>query len=135
MCGISGASWPRRFCPSPPRRPGSPGGPHRARGGPALRVAGLRYDGRHRVGDALATQLRDAAARSVGQHHAEVYRVEVRYTCEDLDVLRRGRRALGRDSERLGEAPEVGRLLTTIPGIGPQTSARLVATFRDFSSF
>lgn len=105
------------------------------RGVTPRRVAGLRYDGRHRVGDALATQLRDAAARSVGQHHAEVYRVEVRYTCEDLAVLRRRLRTLERDIERLLEAHEVGRLLTTIPGIGPQTSARLVATFGDFSSF
>jgi transposase len=99
------------------------------------RVAGLRYDGRHRVGDALATQLCAAAARSVGQHHGEVYRVEVRYTCEDLDVLRRRLRTLERDIERLLEAHEVGRLLTTIDGIGPQTSARLVATFGDFSRF
>src|SRR5262247_1842793 len=59
------------------------------RGVAPRRVAGLHDDGRHRVGDALATQLRAAAARSVGQHHGEVYRVEVRYTCEDLDVLRR----------------------------------------------
>ena len=77
----------------------------------------------------------DAAARSVGQHHGEVYRVEVRYTCEDLDVLRRRLRTLERDIERLLEAHEVGRLLTTIDGIGPQTSARLVATFGDFSNF
>lgn len=105
------------------------------RGVAPRRVAGLRYDGRHRVGDALATQLCEAAARSVGQHHGEVYRVEVRYTCEDLDVLRRRLRTLERDIERLLEAHEVGRLLTTIDGIGPQTSARLVATFGDFSRF
>lgn len=105
------------------------------RGVAPRRVAGLRYDGRHHVGDALATQLREAAARSVGQHHGEVYRVEVRYTCEDLDVLRRRLRTLERDIERLLEAHEVGRLLTTIDGIGPQTSARLVATFGDFSGF
>lgn len=99
------------------------------------RLAGLRYDGRHRVGDELATTLREAATRSVGRHHGEAYQIQVRYTCEDLDVLRRRLRDLERDIERLLEDHEVGRLLTTIEGIGPQTSARLVATFGDFSGF
>ena len=99
------------------------------------RVAALRYDGRHRVGDELATALGDAAGRSVGQHHGEAYAIQVRYICEDLDVLRRRRRELERDIERWLDDHEVGRLLTTIEGIGPQTSARLVATFGDFSDF
>lgn len=99
------------------------------------RLAGLRYDGRHKVGDELATALLEAAARSVGRHHGEVYRIEVRYTCEDLDLLRRRLRALEHDIERLLDGHEVGRLLTTIDGIGPQTSARLVATFGDFTGF
>ncbi len=99
------------------------------------RLAGLRYDGRHRVGDELAQALLAAAARSVGRHHGEAYQIQVRYTCEDLDVLRRRLRDLERDIERLLEHHEVGRLLTTIDGIGPQTSARLVATFGDFSGF
>jgi transposase len=99
------------------------------------RLAGLRYDGRHRVGDPLAHALLTAAARSVGRHHSESYRIQVRYTCEDLDLLRRRLRDLERDIERLLGTHEVGRLLTTIEGIGPQTSARLVATFGDFSSF
>lgn len=101
----------------------------------ARRLAGLRYDGRHRVGADLADSLRAAAARSVGRHHGEAYRIQVRYTCEDLDVLRRRLRDLERDLERLLGEHEVGRLLTTIEGIGPQTSARLVATFGDFSGF
>jgi hypothetical protein len=92
------------------------------------RLAELRYDGRHRLGDELAQALLDAAARSVGRHHGEAYRIQVRYTCEDLDLLRRRLRALERDIERLLGDHEVGTLLTTIEGIGPQTSARLVAT-------
>jgi len=76
-----------------------------------------------------------AAAGSVGRHHGEAYRIQVRYTCEDLEVLRRRLRDLERDIDRLLEQHEIGRLLTTIDGIGPQTSARLVATFGDFSSF
>jgi transposase len=99
------------------------------------RLAGLRYDGRRRVGDELALTLREAAARSVGRHHGEAYQIQVRYTCEDLDVLRRRLRDLERDIARLLDDHEVGRLLTTIEGIGPQTSARLVATFGDFSGF
>lgn len=99
------------------------------------RVAGLRYDGRHQVGDDLATALVEAAARSVGRHHGAAYRIQIRYTCEDLDLLRRRLRDLERDIERLLDDHEVGRLLTTIEGIGPQTSARLVATFGDFTGF
>lgn len=86
-------------------------------------------------GDELAGALIAAAAGSVGRHHGEVYRVQVRYTCEDLVVLRRRMRELERDIDRLLEQHEIGRLLTTIDGIGPQTAARLVATFGDFSSF
>ena len=99
------------------------------------RLAGLRYDGRHKLGEALATALLAAAARSVGRHHGEAYQIQVRYACEDLDLLRRRLRALERDIERLLDHHEVGRLLTTIEGIGPQTSARLVATFGDFTGF
>ena len=99
------------------------------------RLAGLRYDGRHRVGDDLAQALLEAAARSVGRHHGEAYRLQIRYTCEDLDLLRRRLRDLERDIERMLDDHEVGRLLTTIDGIGPQTSARLVAAFGDFSGF
>lgn len=99
------------------------------------RLAGLRYDGRHKVGDELAAALLQAAGRSVGRHHGEPYRIQVRYTCEDLDLLRRRLRELERDIERLLDDHEVGRLLTTIEGIGPQTSARLVATFGDFAGF
>ena len=84
------------------------------------RRAGLRYAGRHTVGADLATAVLPAAARSLG---------------EDLDLLRRRLRARERALERRLDDHEVGRLLTTttIDGIGPQTSARLVATFGDLS--
>ena len=61
--------------------------------------------------------------------------MQVQYTCEDLDVLRRRLRTVEGDIERLLDHHEIGRLLTTIEGIGPQTSARLVATFGDFRAF
>jgi transposase len=99
------------------------------------RLAGLRYDGRHKVGDELARALLQAAARSVGHHHGEAYRIQGRSLCEDLDLLRRRLRDLEGDIERLLDDHHVGSLLTTIDGIGPQTAARLVATSGDFSGF
>jgi transposase len=91
------------------------------------RLARLSYDGRHQVGVELAQALLAAAARSVGRHHGEAYRLQVRYACEDLTLLRRRLRTLERDIEKTLQDHEVGTLLTTIEGIGPQTAARLVA--------
>ncbi len=99
------------------------------------RLASLRYDGRHTVGDALARQLVAAAAVSVGRHQGEAYRIQVRFACEDLDLLRRRLRALTGDIERLLSQHEVGTLLTSIDGIGPQTAARLVAELGDPAQF
>jgi transposase len=99
------------------------------------RLARLCYDGRRKVGEELATALIDAAKRSVGHHHGEAYRVQVRYACEDLDILRRRLRELERDVERTLGQHEVGSLLTTIDGIGPQTAARLIAELGDPAGF
>jgi transposase len=99
------------------------------------RLAKLCYDGRHRVGDELARSLIGAAKLSVGHHHGFAYRVQVRHACEDLDVLRRRLRELEADIERFLMDHEVGLLLTTIDGIGPQTSARLIAELGDPSLF
>lgn len=99
------------------------------------RLARLRFGSRHQVGEELAAALIDAAKRSVGRHHGEAYRVQVRYACEDLDTLRHRLQELGRDVERkLGEH-EVGTLLTTIEGIGPLTAARLIAELGDPAGF
>jgi transposase len=98
-------------------------------------LAALRYDDRHRVGEALADALIAAAASSVGQHHGEPYRLQVRYACEDLDLWRGRLRTVERDIERLVEAHDVGQLLTTIPGIGAQTAARLIARVGDPADF
>jgi transposase len=99
------------------------------------RLAGLRYDGRHKVGEELARTLIEAAARSVGRHHGEAYRIQVRYACEDLDLLRRHLRTLEGDIERMLDRHEVGSLLTTINGVGPQTAARLVAELGNPAAF
>jgi transposase len=99
------------------------------------RWAGLRYDTRHRGGPELARRLIDAAHRSVGQHHGPAYRVQVRYLCEDLDLLRRRLRELDRDIDGKLREHEVGNLLTTIDGIGPTTAARLIAELGDPAHF
>jgi len=99
------------------------------------KLSAMRYDGQHRVGDELARALLEAARTSVGQHHGEPYRMQVRYFCEDIDVLRRRLRTLERDIEGKLKDHEVGSLLTTIDGIGPQTAARLVAELGDPAEF
>jgi transposase len=101
----------------------------------AKRLAALRYDGRHKVGTELAGLLIAAAKDSVGHHHGEAYRVQVRYACEDLDILRRRLRQLDRDIAGTLGAHEVGTLLTSIEGIGPNTAARLIAELGDPADF
>jgi transposase len=91
------------------------------------RLAALRYDGRHKVGKDLAQALVRAAKDSVGQHHGPAYQIQVRYLCDDIDTLRARLRDLEGDIENMLRAHEVGSLLTTINGLGPQTAARLVA--------
>src|SRR5206468_4676515 len=76
-------------------------------------IAALRYDGRHTVGVDLAQRLTTAAARSVGRHHGEVYRTQVSFVCEDLDLLHRRLRKLSADIERLLDDHDLGGLLTT----------------------
>lgn len=105
------------------------------RGVSASPLAALRYDGRHKVGAELAGLLIAAAKHSVGHHHGEAYRVQVRYACEDLDILRRRLRQLDRDIEGTLGAHEVGTLLTSIDGIGPNTAARLIAELGDPAEF
>jgi transposase len=102
---------------------------------PWKRLAKLCYDGRHKVGEEIAKGLVDAAKVSVGRHHGPAYRVQVRFACEDIDLLRRRLREIDADIERTLGEHEVGTLLTTIDGIGPTTAARLIAEFGDLSAF
>jgi len=98
-------------------------------------VAKLVYDGRHKIGAELARQLVDAAKVSVGRHHGDAYRMQVRYACEDINVARRRLRELETRIETTLRQHEVGTLLTTITGIGPQTAARVVAEVGVFDRF
>jgi transposase len=95
----------------------------------------LVYDGRHKVGAELATKLVEAAKSSVGRHHGDAYRVQVHYVCEDVDLARRRLRELERRIQTTLHDHEVGMLLTTIDGIGPQTAARIIAETGGFERF
>ena len=99
------------------------------------RLARLRYDGRHLIGAELAEQLVDAARRSIGQHHGPAYTLQARHICQDLDLWRRRLRDIERDIENLLDTHEVGKLLTTINGIGPQSAAPVIAAVGDPARF
>ena len=104
-------------------------------GAAAKRVAKLVYDGVHKVGTELAQALIAAAKVSVGAHHGPAYRIQVRHTCQDLDILRRRIKQLDGDIAALLDDHEVGTLLTTIDGIGPTTAARVIAELGDITRF
>ena len=99
------------------------------------RLAKLRYDGRHLVGPGRAEQLVAAAKRSIGQHHGAVYDLQARQLCQHLDLWRRRLAEIERDIESLLDSHEVGKLLTTIDGIGPQSAARIIAAVGDPARF
>lgn len=99
------------------------------------RLARLRYDGRHFVGAELAGQLVEAARRSIGQHHGPVYKLQAQHICQDLDLWRRRLATIESDIENLLDAHEVGRLLTTVEGIGPHSAARIIAAVGDPARF
>lgn len=99
------------------------------------RIAKLRYDGRHRVGADLATQLVDAAKRSVGQHHGPAYALQARHICQDLDLWRQRLADIERDIAEQIDRHDVGKLITTVDGIGPQTAARIIAAAGDPARF
>lgn len=98
-------------------------------------LANLKYDGRHFVGRELARQLLEAAKLSVGAHHGAPYRLQVKYFCQDIDTLRERLRALDGNIETGLNKHEVGKLLTTIDGIGTGTAARIIAVLGDPSDF
>ena len=97
--------------------------------------AGLRYDRRHRVGEELAQTLHDAARISAGRHHSEPYQLRIRYACKDIVRLQHRLRELEADIAQRLERHQVGKLLTTIDGIGAQTAACIIAELGDPARF
>ncbi len=99
------------------------------------KLARLAYDGRHQVGEVLARALIETAKISVGSHYTEAYQLQVKYTCSDMELLRNRVKQLDQEIERKLQTHEVGRLLTTIDGIGARTAACLIAELGDPSRF
>ena len=99
------------------------------------KLARLAYDGRHHVGEALAQALIEDAKVSVGSQHSEPYQLQVKYTCADIELLRGRVKQLEQDIERKLQAHEVGKLLTSIDGIGSRTAACLIAELGDPTRF
>lgn len=99
------------------------------------RLAKLVYDGERMVGPDLARALCEAASVSVGQHHAPAYQVQVRYACEDIDTLRERLKDADERIRGVLADHEIGKLLVTITGLGPNTVARIIAAVRDPSLF
>jgi transposase len=99
------------------------------------KLARLAYDGRHQVGEALACALIVTAKISVGSHHTEAYQLQVKNTCADMELLRNRVKQLDQEIERKLQTHEVGKLLTTIDGIGSRTAACLIAELGDPSRF
>jgi transposase len=77
----------------------------------------------------------NTAKNSVGRHHSDTYRREIAYACEDIVALRGRLRELGRDIKQKLEQHDLGKLLTTINGVGAQTAAYLIAELGDPARF
>jgi transposase len=99
------------------------------------KLAHLAYDGRHQVGEVLARALIETAEISVGSHHSEAYQLQVQNTCADMEVLRDRVKQLDQEIEGKLQEHEVGKLLTTIDGVGVRTAACLIAELGDPSRF
>lgn len=99
------------------------------------RLARLCYDGRRKIGLELAERLIQGAKHSIGQHHGPVYALKARHICQDLDLWRRRLAEIDCEIESRLDGHEIGRLLTTIDGIGPQTAARIIAEVGDPARF
>jgi transposase len=99
-----------------------------------VQLAALKYDSRHVIGSELAQALCQAAEASVGAHDGAPYELQIRYACEDISTLRARIRKLDDDISQSLDRHEVGKLLTTIEGVGDNTAARMIASI-DFDSF
>ena len=97
-------------------------------------LANLRC-GRYAVGRELAGELLEAAKRSVGAHHGSAYRLQAEHACEDIETLKRRLEHVEPQIKSALDRHEVGKLLTTIDGIGDTTAARLIAELGDIAGF
>lgn len=99
------------------------------------KLAELVYDGRHKVGLELATQLVEAAKRSVGRHHGETQKLSTRYLCADITTLRGRIKALDQEISGSVDKHDIAKLIAQIDGIGKTSAARVIATFGNPANF
>jgi len=99
------------------------------------KLARLRYDTRHRVGLARARQLIETACSSVGQHHSPAFQQRVRYLAHELDRLRATIDTLTGEIEAAVRDLPLAELLTSVPGIGTLTAARIIASVQNPARF
>jgi transposase len=77
----------------------------------------------------------ETAKNSVGRHDSDTLRREIAYACQDIVALRGRLRELARDIRRKLDQHDLGKLLTTINGIGSQTAAYLIGELGDPRKF
>ncbi len=98
-------------------------------------LACLRSDGRHRLGPIRARRILDAAGNSIGQHHGPAFQARVRYVCDGIDSLRTKITGLVVDIENAVSDLPLAALLTSVPGVGLLTAARIIATVENPTRF
>ena len=91
------------------------------------RISATVYDGRHHVGRERAEAIQRAAKRTVGAHQGEVWVMQIRMYAEDLELFTKRIRQLDQDIETFLDGHDVGKRITTIPGLGPNSAARILA--------
>jgi transposase len=99
------------------------------------KLARLRYDARHRVGLTRARQLVEMARSSVGQHHSPAFQARVQYLAHELDRLRDTIDTLIAEIDAAVRDLPLAKLLTSVPGIGTLTAARIIASVENPARF
>ncbi len=105
------------------------------RGVSVKKLARIVYDGSHKIGEELARDLLEAAGKSVGAHHSEPYQLRMKYLCEDLELPGGRLKDWARNIGRKVDGHEIAKLIMTIEGVGPLTSACLIAEVGDPARF
>ena len=90
-------------------------------------VARICFDGAQKIGRNRAQKFIENARNSVGASKGPVHEEAILWMCRDIECFRSRVAKLDGDIEELLGKHEVGSLLMTIPGIGVQTAARILA--------
>ncbi len=98
------------------------------------KLAAMR-SGRHRVRADRAQKLIGAARHSVAAHDGLVWQHRVQFCCQDLLTLQKRIALLDKELEQAMQDSKVGEMLLTIPGIGTQSAATILAAVGDPSLF